>query len=155
MASFNKNLKEVQSHLEKDETVEASVFGAYETKILGNDTVRTGVLVATDKRVCFYAKKMMGFDLESFPYSNISSIEYSKGLMGHSIKFFASGNSVKVKWINRGDIKEFVDIVKSRIGKKLETPAQKGDDTCEQLEKLSDLKERGILTQEEFDAKKT
>lgn len=54
------------------------VFGVYETKSLGSDTVKNGILLATNKRLFFYGKRTFGFDSESFPYSNISSIEFGK-----------------------------------------------------------------------------
>jgi Staphylococcal nuclease homologue len=42
-----------------------AVQGAYEVKRMGSDSARKGALIATDRRVMFYAKKMGGFDLES------------------------------------------------------------------------------------------
>ena len=92
------------------------MLGAYETKILGQDSARNGILMATDERLVFYAKKLGGYDLEMFPYANISSIEMSKGMvMGHKISFFASGNKVSMKWIHEGDIKGLVATVKDRM----------------------------------------
>jgi hypothetical protein len=125
---------------------------------MGSDSVRNGIFIATEKRLVFYAKKMFGFDLESLPYSNISSIEMSKGFMGHSIAFFASGNSAKMKWINEGDVPAFVEYVRGRIGKK-EAPAATSTEAVEpdvvgQIQKLAELKEAGILTEEEFSSKK-
>ena len=35
---------------------------------MGTDSVRKGSFIATDRRILFYAKKMGGYDLESFPY---------------------------------------------------------------------------------------
>jgi hypothetical protein len=60
---------------------------------MGSSTVRSGIFLATDRRLIFYAKKMGGYDFESFPYANVSSFEQSKGMMGHSMRFFASGNT--------------------------------------------------------------
>ena len=59
-----------------------ALSSTYETKIVGNETVRSGVLLATDRRILFYAKKLGGYELESFPYKSVSSIEQSKSLMG-------------------------------------------------------------------------
>ena len=72
----------------------------YETKIMGSDSVRKGILAATDRRMVFFAKKVGGYDLESFPYGNISSLEQGKNMMGGLLKFFASGNTVSMKWID-------------------------------------------------------
>lgn len=123
MANLEKNLAEVQGHLEPGEKVMASVLGTYETKRMGVDMVKNGVLVATDKRLLFYSKKLTGYDMETFPYSNISSFESGKNFMGHTITLFASGNSAQVKWIK--DVDSFnavVNYVKPRIGHK-EAPA--------------------------------
>ena len=155
MASMEKNRAELRAHLDDGETVEASVAGAYEMEILGKDSARNGILVATNNRVVFYAKKMLGYDMEVFPYSNISSIEMSKGMMGHKVSFFTSGNKVVMKWIKKGEVDKLIGIVKSRIGKKEFTP--KADDKSslyDDIERLGELKDKGILTEEEFEAKK-
>jgi hypothetical protein len=84
----------------QDDQVYAAIQGTYETKIMGSDTVRAGILMATPTRLIFYGKKLGGYDLESFAYRNISSFEQSKGMMGHTISFFASGNKVAMKWVS-------------------------------------------------------
>lgn len=156
MASLEKNIKELQSHLDDGEIIEASIYGAYETKIIGSGTINNGILAATNKKVVFFGKKMFGFDLEVFPYSNISSVEYSKDMMGHKVTLFASGNKASMKWINKGEVQRFVEIVKSRIGKKETTQGtvSSDDDIYTQIEKLSDLKNKGIISEQEFETKK-
>ncbi|MGF9964528.1 PH domain-containing protein [Bacillus rhizoplanae] len=158
MAKIDKLLSSAKEHLEPNEQVLAVILGAYETKLMKNDTVRNGIFIATEKRAVFYAKKMFGYDMEVFPYTNISSIEVSKGFMGHSINLFASGNKVKMKWINDGDIAKFIEIVKERIQKKdasLQVAATVNNhDVADQIAKLASLKDQGILTEEEFSAKK-
>lgn len=146
-------MEHAKEHLESDEPVSAAVMGSYETKRFGGDSVRTGVFIATDRRILLYAKKMGGYEMESFPYSNVSSIESSKGLMGGSISFFASGNKAKMKWIKAGDEQAFVAHVRDRIGKKSSAPT--GNDVASQIQKLASLRDAGILTEEEFAAKKT
>ncbi len=101
----------------------------------------------------FYAKKWAGYDLESFPYSNISSFEQSKGMMGHKIKMFASGNEVEVKWIKQGDIDLLMREVKSRL-KGSDAPAAPASDPTEELRKYAALRDDGIISEEEYEAKK-
>jgi hypothetical protein len=96
----------------------------------------------------------MGYELEDFPLSKISSIESGKNMMGHNISFFASGNKVKMKWINDGEIKKFVEYVRSEIGKESSSNNSKEESIPDQIEKLSKLKDQGILTEDEFQAKK-
>lgn len=57
--------------------------------------------------------KLGGYDLESFQHGNVSSFEQSKGMMGHSISFLASGNKVTLKWISdAAAMQQFVAAVK-------------------------------------------
>ncbi len=147
-----KLLGELQKHLDEGEVVQCSVLGAYETKIMGKDSARNGIFAATNKQLFFYAKKLTGYDLEAFPYLNISSIEMGKNMMGHHITFFSSGNKTNIKWINSVGVVEFVAYVKEQIGKK-HTAGSAGD-SVDQLKKLAELKRQGIVTEEEFTAKK-
>lgn len=154
-----KNLTHLAPHLESGETVIAHVEGTYETKIMGSETVRKGVLAATDRRVVFFAKKLGGYDLESFPYGNISSIEQGKNMMGGTLKFFASGNTVALKWIDvrKHNLGRFMETVQARIhgGGSVSQPASSGpDDIADQIRKLAGLRDVGILTEAEFAQKK-
>ena len=157
MANHKKSLILVKEHLEKEETILFSIYGTYEIKLMGKDSVRNGIFVATEKRIVFYAKKLFGYDFESFPLKNISSIEKSKGFMGHSITFFASGNKAKMKWINDGNIDEFTKYVNCKIGYsefESKTIVQTENNIPELIKKLAELKDQGILTEEEFHLKK-
>ena len=55
-------------HFDDDETDLRSVRGSYETKRLGSDSVRNGILIATNKRAVFYAKKAVGHDIKHIRY---------------------------------------------------------------------------------------
>lgn len=151
MASIEKLTEQAKQYMEANESVVATVAGLYESKMFGQDTYRRGVLIATSARVVFYGKKLIGYELEVFPYSNISSIEMSKGFLGHKISFFAVGNKVSMIRIGEGDVLKLVNHIRDNIGKKHTSAA---DDTAEQIQKLHELKEKGILTDEEFQAKK-
>ena len=157
LASLQKLQELVRDHLESEEVVLHSVFGAYETKLMGSDTVRNGAFFATNLRLVFYAKRTFGFDMEVYPYENISSFEIGKGLMGQKISFFASGNKVKMKWIQKGDITDFLNYVKSRMGKNPSVEKNNSrnvQDIPTQIEKLAQLVDSGILSQDEFQSKK-
>ena len=116
MTSETKNIEELKTHLEQDETIESYVSGAYDCIIMGNETHRDGIIAATNKRLIFYAKKNLSYDMEVFPYANILSIKTSQDSMGHEISIFTTGNSLKLKWINSINVNEFISIVKERIG---------------------------------------
>ncbi|MGY1632234.1 PH domain-containing protein [Geodermatophilus sp. SYSU D01186] len=161
MAKLDKLIEQAREHLEPGEVIKGAVQGTYETKIMGSETVRTGILVATDRRVVFYAKKFTGYDLESFPYGNISSFEQGKNMMGHNITFYASGNRVHVKWIPTDEnLVRLTEEVKAAMNAKhvMGQPAPQvaapQPDIMGQLKQLGELRDAGILTQEEFDTKK-
>ena len=155
MASLKNLIEKAKEHLDEGEAVLVGIKGSYEIERLGRASVRSGVFLATSKKALFYAKKLTGYDLEVFPYSNISSIESSKGMMGHKITLFASGNKATMKWIKEGDADKFIAEVRGRIGKKEEGPvAAAQDDIPTQIKKLAELKEQGILSEEEFETKK-
>ena len=157
MANLNKLLQQLRPHLEENEKVEQAVLGTYESKLMGKDTVRPGILAASDQRLIFFAKKVMGYELEVFPYSTISSIEMGKNFMGYYLRFFASGNHVSIKWIRDEELSQFVSLVKNKMGSKPSSspsPKHAETDVYDQLKKLAELKEAGIISSEEFEAKK-
>ena len=82
---LNKLLGKAEEHLDSDEEVIKAVVGTYETKIMGNDSVRKGLLAATNHRLIFYAKKRGGSDLESFPYV-LEASSKSRGPVSESSK---------------------------------------------------------------------
>ena len=157
MAKIDKLLERAKEHFDEGEQPLQTVLGAYETKIMGRDSVRNGILIATDHRLLFYAKKLTGYDIEAFPYANISSMEMGKNLMGHYISFFASGNSCKMKWISDDDVRAFVDIVKTQMAATKSSKTSSSEqptDPIDQLKRLGKLHAAGVLTDEEFSAKK-
>ena len=156
MASLEKLQELVKEHLDPEERLVAVVYGAYDCKLLGSDSARNGVFVATDQRLVFYAKKMFGYDLEVFPYERISSFEMSKGLMGHEMKFLASGNRIAMKWINKGDLPAFVSYVRQRLSEPppAVSAASASVDIPDQIRKLAQLKDAGVLSESEFQLKK-
>jgi hypothetical protein len=160
VSKLDKLLGKAQEHLDEGEEVLKAIVGTYETKRMGQDSVRKGLLAATNRRLVFYAKKLGGYDLESFPYENLSSIEMGKQMvMGHHVKFFASGNEVRMKWIDdKEGVAEFVTEVKRRMKggspvAPLTTPQQQPD-LADQLRRLAELRTEGLLTDEEFEAEK-
>ena len=157
MASYNKNLAAVVEHLDEGETIIASCGGLYKAKVLGTDSVRKGILLATEKRVVFFGKKFGGDDLESFPLSNVSAIEMSKHwFSGPAINMKMSGNTAEVTHLNEGDPDAVVKYVRDHMGESSAAPvaAPVADDIPAQIQKLASLKDAGILTEEEFTTKK-
>jgi hypothetical protein len=158
MANKEKNLNLVkETVLNNGESVQYSIFGTYETKTLGNNTVKNGILVATEKRIIFYAKRFSGFDLENFDYSKISTFELSKKLIGNVLTIYSSGNKVNVKWINDAELDDFVTYVNDRMQSKnyKEATIDNEEQNLKKIKQLKELLDMEAITQEEFDTKKS
>jgi hypothetical protein len=112
-------MESVGQHLEAGETVQCMVDGAYEIDATRRDAVRNGVVLATDRRVLFVALTAFeGHVMESFAYEQIASFEHSRGMMGGSVSFTASGSRVTVKWIPPGSaFTSFCDLVHRNAGR--------------------------------------
>ena len=156
MASIKKHTKAAKEHLDKDEEIIAVIAGGYETKMLGKDTTLKGIMLATSKRVVFFRKKVVGYTMEELQYNKINSIETGKKFLGNYINIITSGNVVKMKWIKEGEFDKFVNHLRQRIDKKDVSEKQSSSqlDIPEQIKKLSELKDQGILSDEEFELKK-
>ena len=146
-----REVKELPNILWEDELIENIVQGLYNN---GN-----GILVATNKRLVFVDKGMLGgLRVEDFPYDKISSIQYQTGLMFGKITIFTSGNKAEITQVLKKEARDFSEYVRARVsGRKdhasaPQQPAQ--EDPVALLERLAQLKAQGILTEEEFAAKK-
>lgn len=152
-----KELKELPNILWEDELPEKVVQGFYKN---GN-----GILVCTNSRLIFINKGLMSLKVEDFPLKNISSIQYETGILMGKITIFASGNRADIGNIEKAYVRNFAEYVRAKIsdiGKSSAssqpiqpTGTQVADDEIiAQLERLAVLKEKGILTDEEFTAQK-
>ncbi|MCK5643725.1 MAG: PH domain-containing protein [Gammaproteobacteria bacterium] len=151
-----KRLKDIDRVL--DENIIDAVSGAVDGKILGKKGKLNGVLVLTSNRVLFYYKKMIGgYQSEEYPLNRISSINFNSGLLGSSIKIHASGNDLEMGWIPKDEgVEDFVKHVKSSMDSPTTNTSMGNQptDIADQLKKLADLKEQGILTEDEFTTQK-
>jgi hypothetical protein len=106
-------MEQAQTHLAEGESVLGLLHGTCD---MGRDSVRKGLFIATETRLVFYGSKPGGFELESFPYEEISSVEQSKSTMGHSFSFFTSGHKVYLKWVSTDDaLNSFLAITRAHV----------------------------------------
>ena len=154
----------VQNVLKKDETVLDVIFGFIgEMMGEGKDRQHNGVLICTNQRVVFYSKGLFSEVNRSIPLDKVSSIDLDKGLLLRSIKIHTSNDdiyvrsSLKIEELQRfqKNIEEVRDAKNSNSEENLQnnnSPAE--DDPITKIKKLSELKEQGIINDEEFDQKK-
>jgi hypothetical protein len=123
----------------------------------------TGLLVQTDRRLLFL-KEGMTKQTEDFPLDKISSVQWSSGIVTGTITIFASGNKAEIKNVNKDGGKELTDHVRQRLSAPKPSTASTGGeqsalpstpmDIPDQIRKLGELRDSGMVTPEEFEAKK-
>ncbi len=149
-----REIKELPSVLWEDEKLEKMVQGLY-----GKGQ---GILVATNKRLIFLDKGMVGnLRMEDFAYDKITSVQFDTGMIMGKITLYVAGNKAEISQIEKKQVRTFCDYVRAKIGSQqhastIPAPAAatQENDIISQLEKLGILKEKGILTEAEFETKK-
>lgn len=143
-----REISELEKILSEQEKIFALAQGTYNK---GN-----GILVATNRRLIFIDKGLVfGLKVEDFGLDKITSIQYESGLLFATIKILASGNVAKIENVQKPEGKEFCEKVRIKLSEpKNSEPVhivQNNQlDIADQLMKLANLKEQGILTEEEF-----
>lgn len=126
----------------------------------GKDAQRNGQFILTDQRVCFFRKGILGEAFETIPLSRITSVECLSRLGYRVMRLHTSHDELAFKTF---EAKELFDQVYDRLEAirhgdaqiaERTTPASGTNDITDQLRKLAELRDLGILTEEEFSAKK-
>lgn len=162
-----REIRKLVEHLWEGERVQRMTSGTYSGGM--------GLVVLTDRRLIFLKDGWMSQTSEDFPLERVSSIQWSAGLIHGTIIVFASGNKAEITAVPKPDGKEIVDLIRARLtgqaagpqsGVSMPTPpaqvspasppqsAADPDQIFRQLRQLGELRESGVLTAEEFDAKK-
>jgi hypothetical protein len=148
-----RELKLLPEILHEDEEVVNLAQGRYE----GNE----GLIVVTDRRVLFVDQGIVRSHREDFPYEKISSVQSSKGMLAGKVTIFASGNKAVIENVlpkQQADsiadhIRASISVAPSTAVQSSSTPDPQSD-PYEKLRKLGDLRDAGVLTEEEFNQKK-
>lgn len=143
--------KRLPSILQPDETIETALWGMWDGK--------HALAVATPRRVVLVTAQIFGSKVEDLDYSKVTSVQYKTGLTMGEVTFLASGNSITVDKVQKANVQPFAEWVRDRIamGGKPPTPAAPtaaADDPADQLRKLAALRDDGIISAEDFEAKK-
>jgi hypothetical protein len=145
-----KEVRHVRNLLRSTERVTELGQGQY-----GN---KQGLVVLTNERLFFFEKSLGSETVEEFGIGSISSLSVSKKLTGETLQVHASGNAAEIKSMMHGQ----ADAV-ARAFRNLKQVGSTGhgsvvssgaNDPIEQLERLAALRDKGVLSSEEFEAKK-
>ena len=142
-----KEIKELPKILSKNEKIDNIIEGMYNGGI--------GILVSTNRRLIFIDKGILyGLKVEDFPLNKISSIQYETGLLSGKIKIHTTGNITTIDKVEKTSVRDFAEFVRNKIELKAETKNENQNDIFDKLEKLGNLKDKGILSNEEFEIQK-
>jgi hypothetical protein len=129
-----------------------------------------GRLIATETRIVFLEQKgVFGSVVESFNYSRINALEITKGLIFAEMTITSGVAAQQVQWIPKFQLTRFVELVQGMLDEpsggltndaRHETPNEEAPvdiepDVGVQLERLNQLRLKGILTDDEFEAQRT
>lgn len=135
--------------LESGELIEHAIQGT-----IGKDK---GLLLATNHRLVFVNQGIIKTQSESFRYDKISSVQYQSGFMFTTIALLIDGRTLKVESVLNTHGASFADHVRQRVDQRnvpMHAPASAPVDLASQIERLADLRAKGILTDEEFQTQK-
>ena len=123
----------------------------------------TWLVVCTQKRVLLLDHGFLfGFKQSEMNLENINSISFQTGLLFGSIEIWHGGARMLIENCDKKTVKPFTDAVNAAMhaikkgqGSAPQAPVtSSSDDVVSQLERLAALLEKGILSQEEFQAQK-
>jgi hypothetical protein len=118
----------------------------------GKDTQHNGVLIVSQERVVFYRKGLLGEVLETIPLKSITSIE-RKSLLGHrTLKIHTSHDALEFKTFDKKVDQSLSEAIETN--RHTDTQKQQTGDPLEILKKLAELRDAGIITEDEFLQKK-
>jgi hypothetical protein len=156
-----RELKKLDEYLWHDETVSRIATGS-----LGG---KRGLLVFTDRRLIFLFHGLMSQQNEDFPLDSVTSISVKAGLANATITVYSGGAKHEISNVWKDDAKAITDEIRNHIATRgrEQRPAgpstgappdavapQPQPDVLVQLKQLGELRDAGVLTNEEFEAKK-
>lgn len=142
-----------------------------------------GIAVATNERVLFIRDGWVFRNVQDLPYETISSVEFTTGVLFGTLSIFGKGDGVFYNWVGRFAGSKFAKIVRQQVSDQNTNnwgtktgknpvvvptginaplgvsnhPAQDAmkDIVASELRQLKALLEEGLITEEEYQSKRT
>jgi hypothetical protein len=146
-------IKALPNLLHDSESIKAALSGFLEN--------HTWLMICTEKRILLINKGMVyGLKHKEVMLSSISSINFKTGMMFGEITITVSGAELKITQVSKKLCSKFVEVTHANRNVKTPAPELKpiqsnSNDFIEQLQKIAELKEKGLLTDDEFLAAKS
>lgn len=120
---------------------------------------KRGIAALTDERLLFLERSLVGTteSLVDFSLDSIGALSLDKKRTGETLTIAGSGTSAQISNMGHGqgdEIAQQFRRLKSQSGQPTAAPVPATSDPIEQLGRLAALRDQGVLTEEEFQAKK-
>lgn len=160
---FSKNdVNRIDEVVEKNETI---LFASSTNCVIKSvNTKKTekypGIAILTNKRFIFTYKIMLSWTIESFPVSEIQALNCSgNGLTGGHVQIHTVVKTYDILVTYKKDIAQKIEraFENARMNSAnygSAAPSNSNTDVLEQIEKLAALKDKGVLSDSEFEEKK-
>jgi hypothetical protein len=154
-----RDVRKLPEYLSSDEHVLAMGGG-----VTGGNN---GLLVATNKRVLFVSEGVINHSFEDFPYDRITTVMTKRGMMFGKILITTAGVTRVIEQVDKGEAEAISAVIRERVdgttrerayqAPNTPTPqaaappsASPGHGIAAELRELADLRDQGILTEDEF-----
>src|SRR5271157_1492913 len=114
-------------------------------------------LIITTKRAIIYKPGLIGKDVDDYQLNFISNVDVKKGLMRSDITIHAGLESCTIEHVENSDAQRAVRILKTNMSTYGRVPQSSQQvqsiesfDIADQFKKLAELKDQGILSEDEF-----
>jgi len=151
----------VQTKMQQDESVLGFMDGWIgEMMGKGKDKQHNGCFILTRKRAIFCRKGMLGDVFQAIPLDKISSVETLTRMGQRILTLHASHDELRFKTFEAADLFEQtynqIEALRHTAAKTAAAPVpiMVAESPIEMLTKLAALRDAGVLTSDEFEAKK-
>ena len=161
--------KNIDKYLEPGEKVHFLARDAVgQLKIDGEkrDNITKVLTAATDKRVIFKSGKVIGGSQTSIGYDDISSVELSFGMVQKRINLETDSKvfGIGIGQIGKDEVQDMAQFIREKMRESNETGdtktevaagnSESEEDPLDKLERLGELRDDGVITEEDFQEKK-
>lgn len=158
MSRLSKGEELISAMLQPGESIVASIAATQCDPPTAKSGKVTGCLAITNQRVVFAGKAITKAITRAIPVSEVSSLELSKGMMLSHIQLTLSG-SYENFLVKYKEAEDFMAVAQAELQKSknlpVSTSSATGVSAADELKKLAELHQQGILTIEEFNQAKS
>jgi len=118
LTKVEKLLEISKKGFESNEEIVHYIYGAYEKVFNGKSTLRTGILIATNKKIRFCSKRFFTVFNDVVEYEDVYNVELSQEKFGDKVFIHCKKQSCSMRFVEDQNLIKFVDFIKENKGKR-------------------------------------